>query len=185
MGMTRLAVPLTLFTGAFGFYLLGRTGSIPAVTARTNAVQFSIIPTSALTCIIGIGCVAIAIVILLRPEDLLRWCPTGKAWDSYRRQRVIKIPDLPSRFTELRRFQLLYDVEDSPAAARLRAELIRAGTAEGSSDATSVVLLTNRTTTAWLSQHAELLQKGAVTVIGQRDRFTAIAPLALAAAVAC
>jgi hypothetical protein len=30
----------------------------------------------------------------------------------------------------------------------------------------SVVLLTNRTTTAWLSQHVELLQKGVVTVIG-------------------
>jgi len=29
-----------------------------------------------------------------------------------------------------------------------------------------VVLLTNRTTNAWLSQHAELLQKGGVTVIG-------------------
>ncbi len=166
MGMTRLAVSLTLFTGVFGFYLLGRTGWIPAVTARTNAVQFSIIPTSVLTCIIGIGCVALAIVILLRPEDLLRWCPTGKAWDSYRRGRVIRIPDLPTRFAELRRFQLLYDAEDAPAATRLRAELIRAGTVETSSDATSVVLLTNRTTTAWLSRNAELLQKGVVTVIG-------------------
>ena len=166
MGMTRLAVSLTLFTGVFGFYLLGRTGWIPAVTARTNAVQFSIIPTFVLTCIIGIGCVALAIVILLRPEDLLRWCPTGKAWDSYRRGRVIRIPDLPTRFAELRRFQLLHDAEDAPAAARFRAELIRAGTVEASIDATSVALLTNRTTTAWLSQHAELLQKSVVTVIG-------------------
>ncbi len=166
MGMTRLAVSLTLFTGVFGFYLLGRTAWIPAVTGQTNAVQFSVIPTCVLACIIGIGCVALAIVSLLRPEDLLRWCPTGKAWDSYRRGRVIKIPDLPTRFAELRRFQLLYDVEDAPAAARLRAELIHAGTVEASSDATSVVLLTNRTTTAWLSQHAELLQKGVVTVIG-------------------
>ena len=165
IGMTRLAVSLTLFTGLFSFYLLGRTGWIPAVTVQTNAVH-SIIPISVLTCIIGIGCVALAIVILLRPEDLLRWCPTGKAWDSYRRGRVIRIPDLPTRFAELRHFQLLYDVEDAPAAARLRAELIRAGSVEGSSDVTSVVLLTNRTTTAWLSQYAELLQKGVVTVIG-------------------
>jgi hypothetical protein len=78
----------------------------------------------------------------------------------------MRIPDLPTRFAELRRFQLLYDIEDAPAAARLRAELIRAETIEASSDATSVVLLTNRTTTVWLSQHAELLQKGVVTVIG-------------------
>ena len=166
MGMTRLALSLTLFTGVFGFYLLGRTGWIPAVTARTNAVHFSMIPTSVLTCIIGIGCVALAIIFLLRPEDLLRWCPTGKAWDSYRRGRVIRIPDLPTRLAELRRFQLLYDSEDAPAAARLRGELIRVGAVEGSSDATSVVLLTNRTTIAWLSQHAELLHKGVVTVIG-------------------
>jgi hypothetical protein len=96
----------------------------------------------------------------------LRWCPTGKAWDSYRRGRVIRIPDLPTQFAELRRFQLLHDVEDTPAAARFRAELIRAGTVE----ATSVALLTNRTTTAWLSQHAELLQKGVVTVIGSAIR---------------
>jgi TIR domain-containing protein len=39
MGMTRLALSLTLFTGVFGFYLLGRTGWIPAVTARTSEVQ--------------------------------------------------------------------------------------------------------------------------------------------------
>ena len=166
MGMTRLAVSLTFFTGLFGFYLLGRTGWIPVVTMQTNAVRFSIVPTSILTCIIGIGCVALAIVILLRPEDLLRWCPTGKAWDSYRRGRVISIPDLPTRFAELRRFQLLYDLEDAPAAARLRADLTRSGAIETSSDATSVILLTNRTTTAWLTQHAELLQKGVVTVIG-------------------
>jgi hypothetical protein len=57
-------------------------------------------------------------------------------------------------------------MEDAPAAAQLRADLILAGAAEAPSDATRVVLLTNRTTTAWLSQQAELLQKGAVTVIG-------------------
>ena len=101
--------------------------------------------------IVGIGCAALAIVILLRPEDLLRWCPTGKAWDSYRRGRVMKIPDLPTRFADLGRFQLLHDAEDAPAAARLRADLIRAGATESASDATRVILLTNRTTTAWLS----------------------------------
>jgi hypothetical protein len=46
----------------------------------------------------------LVIVIWLRPEDLLRWCPTGKTWDSYRRGRVMKIPDLPTRFAEVGRF---------------------------------------------------------------------------------
>jgi hypothetical protein len=166
MGMTRLALSLIFFTGVFGFYLLGRTGWIPAVTARSNAAHFSVIPTAVLACIIGIGCAALAIVILLRPEDLLRWCPTGKAWDSYRRGRVMKIPDLPTRFAEVRRFQLLHDVEDAPAATQLRADLILAGAVEAPSDGTRVIMLTNRTTTAWLSQQADLLQKGLLTVIG-------------------
>ena len=135
MGLTRVALTLTLFTAIFGFTLLGRTEWIPTVTALTSAMYYKGIPTSVLMSIVGIGCAALAIVIWLRPEDLLRWCPTGKAWDSYRRGRVMKIPDLPTRFAEVGRFQLLYDMEDAPAAAQLRADLILAGATEAPSDA--------------------------------------------------
>jgi hypothetical protein len=166
MGLTRIALTLTLFSAIFGFTLLGRTEWIPSVTALSSAVYYKGIPTFVLMSIVGIGCAALAIVIWLRPEDLLRWCPTGKAWDSYRRRRVMKIPDLPTRFAEVGRFQLLHDMEDAPAAAQLRADLILAGATEAPSDGKCVVLLTNRTTTAWLSQQAELLEKGVVTVIG-------------------
>jgi hypothetical protein len=166
MGMTRLALTLTLFTAIFGFTLLGRTEWISTVTALAGAMHYNGIPTPILTSIVGIGCAALAIVLFLRPKDLLRWCPTGKAWDSYRRGRVMKIPDLPTRFAEVGRFQLLHDMEDAPAAAQLRADLILAGAVEARSEATRVILLTNRTTTAWLSQQAELLEKGVVTVIG-------------------
>jgi len=166
MGLTRIALTLTLFSAIFGFTLLGRTEWIPSVTALSSAVYYKGIPTFVLMSIVGMGCAALAIVIWLRPEDLLRWCPTGKAWDSYRRRRVMKIPDLPTRFAEVGRFQLLHDMEDAPAAAQLRADLIIAGATEAPSDGKCVVLLTNRTTTAWLSQQAELLEKGVVTVIG-------------------
>ena len=166
MGLTRVALTLTLFTAIFGVTLLGRTEWIPIVTALASAMHYKGIPTSVLMSIVGIGCAALVIVVWLRPEDLLRWCPTGKAWDSYRRGRVMKIPDLPTRFAEVGRFQLLHDMEDAPAAAQLRADLILAGAMEAPSDGKCVILLTNRSTTAWLSQQAESLEKGVVTVIG-------------------
>jgi hypothetical protein len=169
MGLTRLTWTLTVFTAIFGFYLLGRTGWIAAVTARTSAVQYNVIPTSVLLAIVLTGCSALAIVLLVRPEDLLRWCPTGKAWDSYRRGRVMKVPDLPTRLKAVRRFHLLYDLEDAPAAARFRADLLDLGAAEAAnseSDATEVILLTNRSTTAWLGQQTERMQQSVVTVVG-------------------
>ena len=53
-----------------------------------------------------------------------------------------------------------------PPQPELRADLILAGATEAPSDGKCVILLTNRSTTAWLSQQAELLEKGVVTVIG-------------------
>jgi hypothetical protein len=166
MGLRRLAFTLALFTGIFGFVLLGRSEWIPAVTKMAGAMHYKGITTFTLMGIVGTGCFALAIVILFRPEDLLRWCPTGKAWDAYRRGRVMKIPDLPTRFAQLGRFQLLHDVEDAPAAARLRSDLISLGAIDSPGDGKRVILLTNRTTTVWLGGQAELLQKGALPVIG-------------------
>ncbi len=123
MGLTRLTITISLFTGLFGLYLLARSGWIPGLAAFTSKMHYGGMPNSVLNAIVATGCVALAILLLLRPEDVLRWCPTGKAWDSYRRGRIIKIPDLPTRFAELGRFQLLHDVEDGPAAAQLRADL--------------------------------------------------------------
>ncbi len=78
----------------------------------------------------------------------------------------MKIPDLPARFAELGRFQLFHDMEDAPAAMRLRSDLLSLGAIESPGDGTCVILLTNRTRTEWLAQQAELLQKSAVRVIG-------------------
>ena len=165
MGMKRLLMTLLLFTGLFGFYFIGRTGWIPAVAALSAGMHYQGISNLMLGGIVGVGCVALAVLLLLRPEDLLRWCPTGKAWDAYRRERVMKIPDLPTRFAGLGKFQLLHDAEDAPAAARLRSEMTGLGAKEAP-DGTQVILLTNRTTTEWLGLQSGLLQKGALTVIG-------------------
>lgn len=166
MGMTRLVLTFLLFTGLFGLYLLGRTGWISILTKMSAQMHYQGMSDSILAGIVVIGCAALATIVLLRPEDLLRWCPTGKAWDSYRRGRVMKIPDLPTRFAELGRFQLFHDMEDVPAAMRLRADLLSLGAIESAGAGTAVILLTNRTRTEWLAQQATLLEKGGVTVIG-------------------
>ncbi len=79
MGMTRLVLTFLLFTGLFGLYLLGRTGWIPALATMTEGMHYQGMSDSILAGIVGIGCAGLATVALLRPEDLLRWCPTGKA----------------------------------------------------------------------------------------------------------
>ncbi|MEO8440290.1 MAG: toll/interleukin-1 receptor domain-containing protein [Spartobacteria bacterium] len=170
MGLTRLTITISLFTGLFGLYLLARSGWIPGLAAFTSGMHYGGMPNSVLGAIVATGCAALAILLLLRPEDLLRWCPTGKAWDSYRRGRIIKIPDLPTRFAELGQFQLLHDVEDEPAAARLRSDLTSLGAKESPAEGTRLILLTNRTTSEWLRGQADLLQAGAVTIVGSAIR---------------
>ncbi len=166
MGMTRLALTLALFTGLFAFYFFKRAGWFPALTQLGGEMHYTGMTISILGVIVGIGGAALSIVLFFRPEDLLRWCPTGKAWDAYRRGRVMKIPDLPTRFAELGRFELLHDAEDAPAAARLRSDLSTLGVTEAPGDGTRMILLTNRTTTEWLNGQAELLKTGVVTIIG-------------------
>jgi hypothetical protein len=107
------------------------------------------------------------------PEDLLRWTPTGRAWSRFRvghaANALADAADIPSRFREVKRFYLVHDVRDRPGAERLREELLRAGATEATSaaaDATAVLLLTNRTRTAWLDSQAQRLQGALLTAVG-------------------
>ena len=62
----------------------------------------------------------LAVLLLMRPEDLLRWSPTGKVWDRYRIARTSKgatgIIDATAAFRLAKRFRLFFDVPDTPAA---------------------------------------------------------------------
>ena len=170
MGMTRLAICIAFFTGLFAFNLLQHFGAhiYPSVLGGGTS-PFAQERWPAAICLVALGLCGLVIVVFVRPEDFLRWMPTGKAWDSYRRGRVVRLPDLQARFADLKRFELLHDGEDAVAADRLRAEFINAGAIEadkGTIDPATVVLLTNRTRTAWLEQHSARLQKAAVTVVG-------------------
>ena len=67
----------------------------------------------------------VAVVLLLRPDDLLRGTPTGKAWGFYRQRCLARFAgaDRPSALREVKCYTLVNDAADGPAAKRLRQEL--------------------------------------------------------------
>jgi hypothetical protein len=170
MGMKRLAICIAFFTGLFAFNLLQRFGAHTYPSLLEGGTSpFAQERWPSAICLVARGLCGLVIVVFVRPGDFLRWMPTGKAWDSYRRGRVVRLPDLGAQFAHLKRFELLHDGEDPVAADRLRAELLKAGAVEADNktiDSTALVLLTNRTRTAWLEQHSVRLQKAVVTVVG-------------------
>jgi hypothetical protein len=120
---------------------------------------------------LAIPLLGLAIVLLIRPADLLRWTPTGKAWNWYRPKRGIMTPVAagPSVFDQVAQYHLSYDSIDQPAADQLRGIFagLNARETQDSEDTTSVLLLTNRTRTEWLVQKTKEQQRTRVlTVIG-------------------
>jgi TIR domain len=112
----------------------------------------------------------LAVLLVARPVALLHWSPTGRAWNWYREHHVDRPSanwvDAATTLDAIGQFRLVYDMADTPAANRLRGELIKAGAKEmppklpltaGSAPeagTTAVLLLTNRTRTLWLNQQA-------------------------------
>lgn len=180
MGMTRLAFCLTCLLVFFALPLLRHffrgsaglagysAGIIDAVTEHPGsmALMFMIPLAGLLT------------IFFLRPEDLLRWSPTGRAWGMYR-----ATPGHGSRadrgnspFERLGQYRLFYDPEDEPAAGRLRGMLAERGASAADaevaeSEITNVLLLTNRTRIGWFRQQPRRQEHPRVlTVIGSSIR---------------
>jgi hypothetical protein len=174
MGMTRLAVCLGCLIAVFAYPLFRLFYWGPSSLSGYDAGIIRLIvnrwPIGAL--LGAVPLLGLAILLLVRPEDLLRWSPTGKVWDRYRIGRTSKgatgIIDAAAAFKLAKRFRLFFDVPDTPAAGRLRQELISAGSEAARSDdaeATAVVVLTNRTRTLWLHQQADKLNGALLTVV--------------------
>src|SRR4029077_279944 len=70
-------------------------------------------------------------LVLLRPEDLLRWTPTGKAWARYRIGHVADAAfaraELASRLEQVKTVTLACDPVDAPIAKRLGEQLTALG----------------------------------------------------------
>jgi hypothetical protein len=113
----------------------------------------------------------LVIVLLIRPEDLLRWTPTGMAWNWYRTRcgSIAPVVHGPSAFEQVAKYNLSYDPMDEPAANQLRGIFtgLNARETQDSENTTSVLLLTNRTRTEWLLQQTKEQQRTKVlTVVG-------------------
>jgi hypothetical protein len=108
------------------------------------------------------------VVLIIQPEELLRWTPTGRAWSWYRARSVAKGPGLEgvSALKTIDRYCLLHDPIDGPAADRLRKELEQTGAKEATSDGTRIVLLTSRTRAEWLLHNAKQLPEKVMTIVG-------------------
>ena len=174
MSMTRLSACFAFFVYATGYPLLQHfAGSavpqlFPEATMRFIRDGW---PLVALLCAMALG--GLGIALLKRPEDLLRWTPTGKAWSrcrmAYATRRLDNAADIASRLRQTKRFYLVHDENDLPAATRLKQELLKGGATESVANvdgASGVLLLTNRTRMDWLDSQAQRLQGAILTVVG-------------------
>ena len=174
MGMTRLAACLGGLAALYAYpicrlFIFGPAGldSYDTGIIRSIVEHWRV---GLIFCAIPV--LGLATLVLVRPEDLLRWMPTGKIWNRYRIGRAPKISaeigDSASALHRLERFHLIHDQPDAPAAARLRQELNSAGAIETPPDdpaTTAVLLLTNRTRTPWLNEQAGHLKGELLTVV--------------------
>jgi hypothetical protein len=172
MGMTHLAACFG-FSAIWSIYPLLRywfagAANLPDVWRDAIAANPLPMELSASLTVLGF-----ATILLVQPEDLLRWTPTGKAWGWYR-QRSLPItatPDHPSILRQVKGFALLHDEVDAPAARRLRQELSSLGAWETPNLApqdTTILLLTSRTHAQWLSRQSPNLNSKILTIVGSR-----------------
>jgi TIR domain len=92
MGMTRLAVCLACLTVVYAYplfrlFYLG-SSSLSAYDAGIIRLIVNHWPIGVL--LGAVPLFGLAILLFGRPEDLLRWSPTGKAWDGYRLRHASK-----------------------------------------------------------------------------------------------
>ncbi|HEY2926749.1 toll/interleukin-1 receptor domain-containing protein [Piscinibacter sp.] len=174
MGMTRLVVCLAFVAMPYVLALAklhlsgpgGLTGMDPG-TVQTVTAHWRIG-----LVFLAFPLAGIALVMLARPGDLLRWMPTGKVWPAYRNALAAhagtELVDARRAFARLGAYRLVHDAADGPAAARLRAELAQAGAtaaAPNDGEATTVLLITNNTGVGWLVQQSEALANRPLLVV--------------------
>ena len=86
MGMTRLAGCLICLAGIFAMpiVLFGFLGEIKSLNYDESVVRMARDHWRAGVVLAAIPLAGLVVLMLFRPEDLLRWAPTGTAWSGYR-----------------------------------------------------------------------------------------------------
>jgi len=174
MGMTRLAITLVVLAGAFAtpLTLFGLLGETKGGGYDESIVRIVRDHWRAGLVLVAIPLTGLLVLLLVRPEDLLRWTPTGAAWPMYRIGHVADAAfsraDLGTQFSNVKRFSVLHDPVDAPLAERLREQLAGRGSTEvsaGGDDATAVLLLSSRTRMVWLNQQLARLPDNMLTLV--------------------
>jgi hypothetical protein len=173
MGMTRLALCLLCLSFVFGFQLQRYFAHDADLIANTDLANMVGSHWRAGIVLLAAPLLGLLTLLVLRPEDLLRWTPTGKAWAGYRLGHVANAAfgqaELSARFHQVGSFALLFDPADAPLALRLREQLLAQGATEPSTEGvgpTQVLLLTNRTQVDWLDAQMDRLRADCITVVG-------------------
>jgi hypothetical protein len=178
MGMTRLALTFLYLVATAGLVLgaslLGGEAVAPPVQF-VRQILHDAWPVHLLLLLSGFGgaVAGLVIVVYTRPDDLLRWAPTGTAWWKYRARYAPPVTGDPLHalavFTRVEQYILEYDVRDTPAAARVRQVLQAAGATETttrSADILKVFLVTNYTDPVQIEQHLQSSQERILTMVG-------------------
>jgi hypothetical protein len=170
MGMTRLAASLSVLGTVFALPVVQyfRRGNAGLQTEAAGFARATAHHVWAMVLLAAVPFLGFGLILLLRPSDLLRWTPTGKAWTWYRSQcaaRVFAAANQPA--AQPSPFFLLHDAADLPAAKRIRQSLLHAGWQERpeAAGAKTVLLLTNRTVTDWLLQQQARFTEDVMTVV--------------------
>ena len=170
MGMTHLLVSLA-FIAACMIYPLFRYAVGAALDTRSSALDLALLSHSAAMQVAAAFSLAgLVILLVVRPDDLLRWTPTGAAWNWYRRASLRRFHGACRQQPGKRKatYCLLHDRADRPAAERFRKEMLAAGIVEVPSNGAEdfIVLLTSRTRDEWLADRERELPENALLLVG-------------------
>jgi len=172
MGMTRLGLCLLCLAVVFALPMLRYLFRSFSFLATDDVANIFSSHWRLGIALFGAPMAGLGILLLLRPEDLLRWTPTGKAWAQYRIGHVANAAfaraELASQFSQVTTFALANDPVDAPMAQRLREELLALGGSEVApgKSVIPVLLLTGRTQLAWIDANTEQVRNEGITVVG-------------------
>ena len=176
MGMTRLVVCLAAVAAPFMWPLIVLYQDDPmAFDIWSPLIARLIVDYWLWVAVFAAVPIAAALAVLFwRPEDLLRWTPTGKGWQRYRVGHVVTARNavmVAHTFESVGSFRLLCDPVDQAAAAKLGVQLQQSGSRQVDihadlDDAANVLLVTNRTSLSWLKAKTTVLEGKVITVVG-------------------
>ena len=171
MGMTHLLINLSFIAACILYPLLRYSfGGRAALDPQANALDLALLGNLRFMEISAVFSLAgLAIFMVKRPDDLLRWTPTGAAWNWYRQASIarLSVKYAQSSAKQVKTYHLWNDAADAGTAQRFRQEMQAVGASEAPATEaeTSILLLTSRTRNEWLADREPALPANALLVV--------------------